>query len=568
MDRACGRKLVYMSEDYASMMTAGRLAIREGRWIDARDTFEQARAAKLTGEATEGLADAQRWLGDSATVKLDEDAFKLYRDEGDTRSAGRMATWLAMDNFEFRGDTAVLGGWLQRAHRFLDEDRECADYGWLLAWEAHIELMVNNDSAKAIANAVKAATIGRSLRIADLEVLALAAEGLALVTEGDVDLGMKRLDESCTAVMAGEVTDGNARATAICYLMDACDRARDYDRAEQWCARAYEIARQIHFESLMGVCRPHYAVVLMWHGRWKEAEEQLLLGNDEIRDLRPAMIVEGLVRLGELRWRQGRWDEAKELFEQVKHADLSQLGRAELALSLGRLEEAGDLVEKYLRRIPRHDRIERAFGLELGVRVAIVASRVELAGEYAAELAAIAAKVQTDPMLAASRLSQGLLAAAGGSREQARACFEDATDYYARHGAPFEEARARLELARSLAALGRAEQASRECQSAIETLDEIGAVKESERATSLLHQIDPLAQPQPPPKDEAGLSRRELEVLALLAKGLSNQEIATSLVLSVRTIERHISTIYEKLGAAGRSARAAASAYAVKRGII
>jgi ATP/maltotriose-dependent transcriptional regulator MalT len=557
-----------MNADYDSRLSAARLAISEGRWSDARDAYEHARLARMTGEATEGLADACRWLGDSLTVKLDEEAYKLYRDEGDKRSAGRMATWLAMDNFEFRGDTAVLAGWLQRAHRLLDEDRECADYGWLLAWEAHISLMVDNDSSKAIANAVKAAAIGRTLGVADLEVLALAAEGLALVTEGDIELGMKRLDESCTAVMAGEVTDGNARATAICYLMDACDRVRDYDRAEQWCARAHEIARQIHFESLMGVCRPHYAVVLMWHGRWKEAEEQLLLGNDEIRELRPAMIVEGLVRLGELRWRQGRWDEANELFEQVKHADLSQLGRAELALSLGRLEEAGDLVEKYLRRIPRHDRIERAFGLEVGVRVGIAASRLDLASEYAGELDAIAAKVRTDPMLAASRLSQGLLAAAVGSHEQARACLEDATDYYARHGAPFEEARARLELSRSLAALGRSEQASKECQSALETLAEIGAHKESERAIVLLAEIDPLAGRRPPPKDEVGLSRRELEVLGLLAKGLSNQEIASDLVLSVRTVERHISTIYEKLGAAGRSARAAASAYAVKRGLI
>ncbi len=557
-----------MSENYATLTAAGRLAIREGRWSDARDAFVQARLAKETGEATEGLADAHRWLGDSATVGLDEEAYKLYRDEGDKRSAGRMATWLAMDNFEFRGDTAVLGGWLQRAHRLLDEDRECADYGWLLAWEAHISLMVDNDSAKAIANAVQAAAIGRSLEIADLEVLALAAEGLALVTEGDVDLGMKRLDESCTAVMAGEVTDGTARATAICYLMDACDRVRDYDRAEQWCARAHEIARQIHFESLMGLCRPHYAVVLMWHGRWKEAEEQLLLGNNEIRDIRPAMIVEGLVRLGELRWRQGRWDEAADLFEQTKLADLSQLGRAELALSLGRLDEAGDLVEKYLRRIPTQDRIERAFGLELGVRVGIAASRLEQADEYADELCAIAGRVRTDPMLASSRLAQGLLAAASGSHNQARAYLEDAADYYASHGAPFEEARSRLELARSLAALGRTEQASKECQSALETLDEIGAVKESERAASLLAEIDPLARPQSSPKDEAGLSRRELEVLRLLATGMSNQEIATGLVLSVRTVERHISTIYEKLGIAGRSARAAASAYAVKRGLI
>jgi DNA-binding NarL/FixJ family response regulator len=473
-----------------------------------------------------------------------------------------------MDNFEFRGDTAVLAGWLQRAHRLLDEDRDCADYGWLLAWEAHLALMVENDSAKAIANAVKAAEMGRSLQIGDLEVLALAAEGLALVTEGEVGLGMKRLDESCAAVMAGEVTDASARATTVCYLMDACDRVRDYDRAEQWCERAKEIARQIHLDSLMGVCRPHFAVVLMWHGRWKEAEEQLLLADAEVREIRPAMVVEGLVRLGELRWRQGRWEEAEELFERTRHADLSQLGRAELALSLGRLEEAGDLVAKYLRRIPPHDRIERAFGLDIGVRTAVANSDLMLARQYGGELNSIAKTVGTEPMVAAARLASGIISAATGSHAEARAALEDATDSYERHGAPFEAARARLELAKSLAALGRREQAVKECSLALELLKEIGAVKEAERAVGHLSEIDPSARLPVLPRDEHDLSRRELEVLQLLAKGMSNQEIAASYVLSIRTVERHISSIYDKIGAEGRSARAAASAYAVKRGLI
>lgn len=520
------------------------------------------------GEAAEALAEACRWLADPITLELDENAYKLYRREGNSRSAGRLATLLALDNLEFRGDTAILDGWLQRAHRHLDEDRECADYGWLLAWEGHAELMVHNDSATAIANAVKAAAIGRALEIADLEVLALAVEGLALVTEGDVDQGMKRLDESCTAVIAGEVGDTSARATAICYLMDACDRVRDYDRAEQWCARAQEISRAIHLEALMGLCRPHYAVVLMWRGRWKEAEEQLLLGNEEIREFRPLMVVEGLVRLAELRWRQGRWEEASDLFDQVKHADLSQLGRAELALSQGRVDQAINLTDKYLRRIPAHDRIERAFGLDVGVRALIVAGRLEDAGACASELREIAARVRTDPMLATASLAEGMLAAASGSHELARVCLEDATDYYERHGAPFETARARLELATSLAALGRSEQAESEALAAVQSLETIGAEKEAARAASLLRQMNPHSELTVGMREQSGLSRPEMEVLRLLAQGLSNQEIAESLVLSVRTVERHISTIYGKLGVIGRAARAAATAYAVKRGLV
>ena len=80
-----------------------------------------------------------------------------------------------------------------------------------------------------------------------------------------------------------------------------------------------------------------------------------------------------------------------------------------------------------------------------------------------------------------------------------------------------------------------------------------------------------LASPAVPPAGSAGttggLTAREREVLALIARGLSNQEIARELMLSVRTVERHISNIYDKIGAAGRSARAAAATYAAGVGL-
>jgi DNA-binding CsgD family transcriptional regulator len=56
------------------------------------------------------------------------------------------------------------------------------------------------------------------------------------------------------------------------------------------------------------------------------------------------------------------------------------------------------------------------------------------------------------------------------------------------------------------------------------------------------------------------LSRRELEVLDLVAAGSNNEEIAARLYLSVRTVERHLSNVYAKLGVSGKSARAAAAA--------
>jgi pimeloyl-ACP methyl ester carboxylesterase/DNA-binding CsgD family transcriptional regulator len=64
----------------------------------------------------------------------------------------------------------------------------------------------------------------------------------------------------------------------------------------------------------------------------------------------------------------------------------------------------------------------------------------------------------------------------------------------------------------------------------------------------------------PPPAELPELSNRELEVLALVAEGLSNEEVAARLYLSVRTVERHLSNIYAKLRVSGKAARAAAAA--------
>jgi len=65
---------------------------------------------------------------------------------------------------------------------------------------------------------------------------------------------------------------------------------------------------------------------------------------------------------------------------------------------------------------------------------------------------------------------------------------------------------------------------------------------------------------------EDGLTNREAEILGMVAAGQTNQQIAADLVLSIRTVERHLATVYQKLGLRGRSARAAAVSYALREG--
>jgi DNA-binding NarL/FixJ family response regulator len=117
-----------------------------------------------------------------------------------------------------------------------------------------------------------------------------------------------------------------------------------------------------------------------------------------------------------------------------------------------------------------------------------------------------------------------------------------------------------------LARLERTPADARELRSAYETFHSLGAALESERALRLLRGLDTGALPAS--AEAGGLSRREVEVLCLLAAGKSNHQIAGELVLSIRTVERHISTIYEKLGLQGPGARAAATAFAHSHSLI
>src|SRR5439155_25906496 len=153
----------------------------------------------------------------------------------------------------------------------------------------------------------------------------------ALVASGAVAEGMRILDEVNTAVVAGEMSDLIAIGLACCYMIAACDRVRDYDRAVQWCTRLKAFCATWGLRPLFAVCRTQYASICMWRGTWLEAEQELTAATDELAASRPAMTADGVVRLAELRRRQGRLVEAAALFDQAEPHGLAALGRAERA---------------------------------------------------------------------------------------------------------------------------------------------------------------------------------------------------------------------------------------------
>ncbi len=544
---------------HAASLDVGWAALKSGDWDGARSAFEESLAEADTPEALEGMG----WVGhmlneDRLTFDARERAYRLYFERGDKSSAARIAAYLAADNLMFRGEPAVANGWLQRAHSLIDGLEPSVDHGWLAIHEGHIAVSLDEDTAKARRLAARAVELGRAFGAPELEMLGLGLEGRALVSDGELDEGMRRLDEAATVALAGEASLLYCVAWACCYLISACERVRDFDRAAQWCARVGEFCGQ-HDIFLLNTCRAHYASVLSWQGRWDEAESQLTAAVHGLQASRPPMVGDAIARLGELRRRQGRLEEAAELFARSETHTLSLLGRAALALDRDDPAEAAELADRYLRRFPDRGRVERSVGLELAIKALARQGAHEGAAAALSELREIAALAKTGPIRAAVCSSEGALAAAQGDNDAARRSFEDALDLLAASEARFEVGRVRLDLAGTLAALGREDGARRELEAALVDFREMGADGERARSEVMLRKLQKTTVALSATAIETplgGLSPRELEVLALVADGRTNRDIAQRLVLSEHTVNRHVANILRKLGLPSRAAAA------------
>src|SRR5580765_270049 len=319
----------------------GAQCLAAGAWHDARRVFEAALAERESAESLEGLGLAAWWLDDADAVFASrERAYKLYLDADDKRSAARLAVWLAWDCFAFRGETAVANGWLQRARRLLDGLPPSPELAWLESRESQLALAEDGDPDRAHRYATEAIRVARAAGSIDYEMLGRSLQGLALVASGAVAEGMRLLDEVNAAIVAGELTDQIAIGLSSCYLIAACDRVGDDDRAVQWFTRLKAFCEKWGLRPLFAVCRTQYASICMWRGTWLEAEQELTAATEELATCRPAMTADGIVRLAELRRRQGRLVEAAALFEKAGAHGLAALGRAELSFDRGMPLEA------------------------------------------------------------------------------------------------------------------------------------------------------------------------------------------------------------------------------------
>jgi len=529
-------------------------ALEAGSWAQARAEFRDAADQTADPAAFEGMAAAAWWLDDAATcVGARESAYRRYRDLGDDLGAARAATALAWDTLLFGHGEAVALGWLGRAADLLAPIDESAEHGWLAIREAEIALEVQHDPDRALAAAQRATGIAQRGDHGGLEVVGLALEGLALTAAGRVDAGMAKLDVSVAAATSGDVSDPMWMGKVCCWLIAACHETKDVARAGEWCRRVEALCIERDLVPLFNVCRIQYASVQIDRGAWPEAEHELGQVLERLSDSRRGSRLEAVVQLGELRRRQGRYSEADALFMQAEFNPLSIAGRARIRFATGDIAGAWASIRRLLDSLPPDSSLARAEVLLPAVQIALAAGEIEAARRAAQELRATAERARKDPLLAMAAIADAALADPG----DVVALLAEAVRRFSEAGLDYDGARARVSLAAALLAAADEGAAREQLERAIAALTELDAGPDLAQARHLAAAVGlRVAGP---------LTTRELEVLGLVANGLSNQEIASELVVSEHTVHRHVANILAKLG---QPSRTAAVANAINAGLL
>ncbi len=537
-------------------LARGRAAAGRAAWPEAFEALCRAdRAAPLGPADLELLATAAYLVGRVPDcVAASRRAYDVQVAAGHNRPAARAAFWIvyALSN---RGDLAQAGGWLTRAIELLaTEPPDCAEQGLVLTARA---FQLNHGGApdRAAELAIRALDIGRRTGDPDVRGLAAIQCGGALAQLGRADEAMALLDEAMVAVVAAEVSPVVA-GTVYCAVISICQDLAELSRAREWTAAVDAWReRQQGMVAFTGLCLVHRAELLQLGGRWPEAAAEAQRAGERLAGGQDAFLT-GAVRYrqAEIHRLSGDLAAAERAYREAGEAGYDPCpGLALLRLAQGDAEAARAVLRRALAEADAP--LRRVRLLPAQVEVALSVGDVATARTAAEELAGTAEGFGAPALRALADCARGAVLLAGGEPAEALSPLRAAAHRWRDLDMPYEAARARELIGLACRELGDRDTAAVELAAAGRAFAELGAGPDRARVDG--HRTDRPA--------GHGLTAREVEVLRLVATGKTNRAIATALSLSDKTVERHLSNVFGKLGV---SSRAAATAYAYRQGLL
>lgn len=523
--------------------------------FDAR-SWGSAFALLKEQDAAQGLAaaDLDRMGTAAYLTGRDDDAagawsraHQQFVADGKPLQAIRCAFWLGL-TLILKGEAAPGGGWLARAGRLAEQAGDCAERGYLLL-PAGIGTLFSGDPGGALAIFDEALAIAKRFPDRDLETLARHGRGQALLAAGDARAGMADLDEAMVAVTSGDVGP-IPTGIVYCAVIESCHEAFDVLRARQWTsALARWCDSQPDLVPYRGQCMVHRSQIMQLLGAWSDALEEAEQARRRLsQPPTHAAVGEACYQLGEIHRLRGSFADAEAAYRSAVECGRSgQPGLALLRLAEGRIDVAVTSITNAAGEAdgPRAWRLLPALA-----EIMLEAGNVAAAREAADRLSEVAGGALL--LRAYANHATGAVQLAEGDAKAALATLQLAIAAWRELDAPHEAARTRVLMGRACSLLGDDDTGAIHTETALREFERLGARPDVQR-------IRPERQSRP-----GGLTARECEILALVASGKTNKAIAADLVISEKTVARHVSNIFVKIGVSSRSA---ATAYAYEHGI-
>jgi DNA-binding CsgD family transcriptional regulator/tetratricopeptide (TPR) repeat protein len=526
-----------------------------GDWQAAYDAWSRTGPDGLTAAELESFAAAVELVGShDEVVRILQRAFLAHQDAGDLHAAAGCAFRLAMSMAE-HGEHALAGGWGARASELVEEiGEDCVERGWvsiLMMYRA----LGEGDFAEAARLAGEAHDVGRRFHDADLTAMSTCARGRLSIMTGHFAEGLAQLDDSMVRVIAGEVTPFIA-GHVYCTAIEGAQEISDFGRVAEWTAALERWCEaQPGLLAFTGQCAVHRGQLMRVRGAWDDALGEFTRAAERYVALGTPTAI-GLTHLesGDLLRLRGALEESDAAYQRAADLGLDpQPGLALLWLAAGKQAAALAAIDRLL-AAPAGP-VQRCRLLPAAIEVLLASDDVARARPLAEELSSLAASIGATALSAAAAQALGAVELAAGDASGALPYLRKAHQLWAQASAPYDVAVARLLIGRCLLALGDESSAERELTAARSAFRQVGAMPMADLASSLLA----------PASLPGGLTAREVEVLRLVASGRSNPQIAAELVLSEKTVARHLSNIFGKLDVTSRTA---AAAYAFEHGLV
>lgn len=548
-----------------SSVERARAAFARQAWADGFSAFTAAaERSSLDAADYERLAVCAYLIGeDDECAAAWEAAHRAAREAGDMAGSARCAFWLGMI-LMLRGQMAQAGGWLTRAERLTeDAQRDCAAAGYLLIPKL-LGALDAGDPTTARDLAVEATELGDRFQEADLRAFGTLGHGQALIAMGDAAAGTARLDEAMVSVTAGEVgpiTSG----IVYCAVILECMQLFDMPRASEWTdALSAWCDAQPDLVPYRGQCLVHQSQLQQVGGRWPDAMTTAEGACRRLSDPPHPALGRAYYQQAELHRLVGAFEEAEAAYRQasrngyhpVPGLALLELARGDGAAAASTirraLQEAGDSAERPVLLVAAVD-IFRSIGELPDARVA------------ADELATITSSSSSEVLRATAAQATGGVLVGEGDPAAALVGLRAAATAWQSLQMPYDRARTTVLLGLACSALGDRTSAALEFDNARDTFTELGAIPDLDHLAGLVGGLVEGTDRRTEAGEGAPLSDRERQVLAHVAAGKTNREIAAELHISQHTVGRHVEHIFTKLGV---TTRAAATAYAYEHDLL